>query len=52
MKIYEAPLSESVALLADGGILQDSGFGNAGEPGSDLITDDPLPFGLPSLLGF
>lgn len=49
---YETPLCESVSLYSDDGILQESGFGDPGTPGSDLVTDEPFPFGVSSLLNF
>ncbi len=45
--LYEAPSCEVCAFFAEGGILQTSGFGEPGTPGSTLVTDDPLPFGIP-----
>jgi len=45
--LYEAPLCEIVVFFTEGGILQNSGFGEPGQPGSTLVTDDPLPFGIP-----
>lgn len=47
--LYEAPLCEAVVFITEGGILQTSGFGEPGNPGSTLVTDDPLPFGIPLL---
>lgn len=47
---YEAPLCEAVSMYAEKAVLQASGFGNPGDPGSELIPDDPLPFMAPILL--
>ena len=47
---YEAPFCEAVSLYAEKAVLQASGFGNPGEPGTELIPDDPLPFMAPILL--
>ncbi|MBP5483877.1 MAG: hypothetical protein J6X99_06445 [Bacteroidales bacterium] len=49
---YEAPLCEAVSLYAEKAVLQASGFGNPGDPGTELITDDPLFFLAPSILDF
>jgi len=47
---YEAPLCQAVSLYAEKAVLQASGFGNPGEPGTELIPDNPLSFMAPVYL--